>query len=255
MSSKLYGDLAEVLACEQRIVNCWPAPSTMIFGGFAVRFAYGYSGRANSASAMQVAADLDEADIATIERLYREAGLLPTFRDSPLMSRATRQRLNERGYVLKDASFGMIADFTDASFQRRADVEIAREPSPEWLEGISRSQTPDKRSPEHLKAIVGAIRVPAFFATVRQENRAIGFGYTAIDRGYAEIASVMLDPAARGQGIGSGMVETLFAEAVAAGATKGFLQVESTNRIAKALYQKFGYRDLYYYETIWLASG
>lgn len=252
MSAELYGGLAEVRACEQRIVNCWPAPSTLMIEGFAVRFASGYSGRANSASAMQAMADLDDANIDAIERLYREAGLPPTFRDSPLMSRAMRERLDRRGYRLKDASFGMIADFAGANFQRRADVEIAREPSAEWLEGISRFQTPDKRSPEHLKAIVGAIRVPAFFATVRQDARAIGFGFSAVDRGYAEIASVMLDPVARGQGIGRGMVESLLAEAVTAGATKGFLQVESTNLIAKALYQKLGYRDLYYYETIWL---
>ncbi len=86
---------------------------------------------------------------------------------------------------------------------------------------------------------------------MRQASRAIGFGYSAVDRGYAEIASIMLDPAARGQGIGRGMVETLLAEAVAVGATKGFLQVEANNRIAKALYQKLGYRDVYYYETIW----
>ena len=252
MSSELYGDLAEVRACEQRIVNCWPAPSTLMIEGFAVRFASGYSGRANSASAMQAMADLDDANIDAIERLYREAGLPPTFRDSPLMSPAMRERLDTRGYRLKDASFGMIADFAGANFQRRADVEIAREPNAEWLEGISRFQTPDKRSPEHLKAIVGAIRVPAFFATVRQDTRAIGFGFSAVDRGYAEIASVMLDPAARGQGIGRGLVESLLGEAVKAGATKGFLQVESTNLIAKALYQKLGYRDLYYYETIWL---
>lgn len=252
MSSELYGDLAEVRACEQRIVNCWPAPSTLMIEGFAVRFASGYSGRANSASAMQAMADLDDANIDAIERLYREAGLPPTFRDSPLMSPAMRERLDTRGYRLKDASFGMIADFAGANFQRRADVEIAREPNAEWLEGISRFQTPDKRSPEHLKAIVGAIRVPAFFATVRQDTRAIGFGFSAVDRGYAEIASVMLDPAARGQGIGRGLVESLLGEAVKAGATKGFLQVESTNLIAKALYQKLGYRDLYSYETIWL---
>ena len=251
MSAELYGDLAEVLACEQRIVNCWPAPSTLIIGGFAVRFAYGYSGRANSASPVQAKAELGAADIEAIETLYREAGLPPTFRDTPLMTRRMRQRLDARGYDLKDASFGMVADFTGARFQRRPDVEITPEATDEWLEGVSRFQTPDKRSPEHLKAIVGAIRVPAFFATVRQGSRAIGFGYTAVDRGYAEIASVMLDPAARGQGIGRGMVETLLAEAVAAGATKGFLQVESKNRIAKALYQKLGYRDLYYYETIW----
>ena len=45
MTSALFGPLAEVAACEERIVNCWPAPSTLLIEGFAVRFANGYSGR------------------------------------------------------------------------------------------------------------------------------------------------------------------------------------------------------------------
>jgi len=120
VSSELYGDLAEVRACEQRIVNCWPARSTLIFGGFAVRFAHGYSGRANSASAIQTRAHLSEADIAVIEQLYREAGLPPTFRDTPLMSRAMRKRLDRRGYVLKDASFGDRPRISRQSSERSA---------------------------------------------------------------------------------------------------------------------------------------
>lgn len=251
MSVAIFGDRADVLACEERIVNCWPAPSTLLIRGFAVRFAHGYSGRANAASPIVIGANLEDGEIATIETLYREAGLSPTFRDTMLMTRATRKRLDRRGYVLKDASFGMVADLAGHAFLRRDDVEIAPAAGEEWLEGVSRFQTPDKRSPAQLGAIVGAIRVPARFATVRRDGRAIGFGYTAIDRGYAEIASVMLDPDARGQGIGRGLVEILLAEAAALGARHGFLQVEVNNRIAKALYQKLGFRDLYRYETLW----
>ncbi len=136
MSSELYGDLAEVRACEQRIVNCWPAPSTLMIEGFAVRFL---------PMAIRVApipplhagqGRSDDADIDAIERLYREAGLPPTFRDTPLMSRATRKRLDRRGYTLKDASFGMIM-ISRADFQRRADVEIASAPA---LNGLKASR-------------------------------------------------------------------------------------------------------------------
>jgi N-acetylglutamate synthase len=36
-------------AAEERLINCWPAVTTLHMEGWAVRFANGYSGRANIA--------------------------------------------------------------------------------------------------------------------------------------------------------------------------------------------------------------
>ena len=47
------GDIGLVLECERRIVNAWPSPATLLIGDWVVRFASGYSGRANSATPLK----------------------------------------------------------------------------------------------------------------------------------------------------------------------------------------------------------
>ena len=62
-------DFGLTRACESRIVNAWPAPATLVIDDWVVRFANGYSGRANSASALQADAEMDEATLALVEKL------------------------------------------------------------------------------------------------------------------------------------------------------------------------------------------
>ena len=104
----LFGVMADVAACEERILNCWPSHQTVLVGDWLCRFAQGYSGRANSACAVREAARLEEAEIQHIEGLYRGAGQRPSFRLSPLTGEALRERLETRGYRPEDGSFGMI---------------------------------------------------------------------------------------------------------------------------------------------------
>ncbi|CAN1529989.1 NAT_SF domain containing protein [Rhabdaerophilaceae bacterium] len=250
MNTVLLTSLDDVLGSEERIVNCWPAVSTMLMQGFVVRFANGYSGRANSASPILAGADLDDARIETIENLYRSARLPPAFRDTPLMTRKTRRRLDCRGYQIKDSSEGMLIDLSARRFSAHPGVEFMPEPCEPWLSGISRFQVQEKRSPAHLLAIVGAIRVPVYFARLLSGGLPVAFGMVAIDRGWAEIASIMVDPADRGRGHGRALTEALLAQAQSVGAQKAFLQVDITNEAAKALYRKLGFAGIYRYDTL-----
>jgi ribosomal protein S18 acetylase RimI-like enzyme len=92
--------------------------------------------------------------------------------------------------------------------------------------------------------------VPAAFATLEIEGKAVGFGMGAIDRGYAEIGSIMLDGAWRGQGLGRVTVDALLAWAAHKGATSAFLQVDETNAVACKLYVSQGFADLCGYKTM-----
>jgi ribosomal protein S18 acetylase RimI-like enzyme len=242
-------DLALVLACEQRIVNAWPAPTTLLIGDFVVRMANGYSGRANSASPLRAGADLGEDEIALIEGLFRDAGLPPSFRATPLMAPALRARLDARGYTLKDASFGMIARLDPVAALPDA-LRIAPAPPDDWIASISRFQVPAKRNPEHLRAIVGAIRLPAAFATLLDGDQAAAFGMSVAERGMAEIGAIMVDETRRGRGLGRALVGGLMSWAKAAGAADAFLQVEQGNARAIGLYRSLGFRTVYAYETL-----
>jgi len=239
-------DLAAVEACETRLVNLWPALDTLLIGDWVLRFANGYSGRANSASAIRPGADLGPGDLALIARLYRSAGLQPAIRITPLAHPDLTARLEKAGWQVRTRSIGMLAE-PRTDWGQAPDVEIATTPPGPWLKGISALQEPSKRNPAHLAAIVGRIRLPAGFATLHHDGRPAVFGMAALDRGWAEIGAIIAAPEARGKGLGRKLVTSLLGWAAAHGAERVFLQVEASNGPARALYAALGFAPLYDY--------
>ena len=243
-------DIALVRACEERLVNVWPAVSTLLMDGWAVRFANGYSGRANSASAIIPEAAMDRSLLGAIEQLYRDAGLKPCVRVTPLAAGAVEPLLVETGYRIKDQSAMMVRPLSGAGFALDPRLRIESAPGRRWLAGVSERQEPSKRSADHLFAIVGQLRVPAAFATLVIDGRPVGFGMAAIDRGFSEIGSVMLDAGHRGQGLGRALVDGLLAWAESEGAERAFLQVDVTNAVASKLYASQGFAEICRYKTM-----
>lgn len=245
------GDIDLIRGLEERLVNVWPSVETLLMDGWVVRLANGYSGRANSASAVVQGAAMTPALLDEIERIYRAAGLTPSVRVTPVCAPEVGAFLRGRGYRVKDCSRIMTLDLADYR-TRRADERVRLEPAPTpaWAAAVSALQSPDKRNPDHLIAIVGRIRVPAAFATLVHDDAAIGFGMCAIDRGSAEIGSIMLDPALRGKGLGRITVDALLAWAAVQGADQAFLQVDETNSVAIGLYRSQGFTDRGGYMTM-----
>jgi ribosomal protein S18 acetylase RimI-like enzyme len=248
-------DLRLVLDCERRIVNAWPSPATLLIGDWVVRFAGGYSGRANSASPLRPGAELDEATLALIEELYRADGLPPCMRLTPLVGETTRAAVLARGYRVKDASFGLIRPLADIEPEVEPDLQIEARPSQEWIAGVAARQPGIKADAGKLAAIVDAVRLPAAFATWLVAGEPVAFGMSVAERGMAEIGSVVVDPAHRGHGFGRRLVVGLMGWARAMDCDSAYLQVDQTNAIALGLYRSLGFRRLYAYETRVLDLG
>lgn len=242
-------DLTLVQACEQRIVNAWPAVDTLIMQDWAVRLAGGYSGRANSASPMVPGARLDDALLAGIEALFSAAGLVPCIRLTPLADASVATMIAARGYRRRDASIGMIAPLAPAH-ALSPQVQIAPAATPGWVRGVSALQDGSKRDADAaLMAIVSRVRLPAGFATLIVDGQPLGFGMSVVERGMAEIGSIILAPEARGKGHGRRLVTSLLAWAADAGASRAYLQVEQGNAVASRLYASLGFTEAYRYQT------
>jgi len=242
-------ELDLVLDCERRIVNAWPAPATLLIGDFVVRFASGYSGRANSASPLKPGAELDEATLTLIEELYRSDGLPPCIRLTPLVGEATLAMVTARGYVVRDASFGLIRQLDDIEPEIEPDLQIEARPSADWIAGVAARQSGIKADAGKLAAIVEGVRLPAAFATWLIAGEPVAFGMSVAERGMAEIGSVVVDPAHRGQGLGRRLIGGLMGWARAMECRQAYLQVDQTNAVAMGLYGAMGFRQLYAYET------
>jgi len=204
-------DLPLVLECERRIVNAWPAPATLLI-----------------------------AD-----------GLPPCVRLTPLVAPETRAAFVERGYAVRDASFGMVKEIAGEGFPDVPDPELLIEarPSAEWIAGVAERQTGPKANAAHLAAIVEKVRLPAAFATLSLEGEPVAFGMSVAERGMAEIGSVVVDAGRRGQGLGRRLMQGLTGWAAAQDCGLVYLQVDQKNAVANALYDRLGFRRLYAYET------
>jgi hypothetical protein len=177
-------DHAQILALEQCALNAWPALHTRFAGGWALRLADGCTKRANSANPL--APDSPFAQVqATAERFYRRAGQPAVFRLTPLAPPDADGALAAAGYDLRDPSRVMIAPLSDAP--RPWHVKLAAQADAEWLAGVtSANATPPQLRTAHA-AIVGAIRQPAAFATVREGGRSVGFGMAVAEQGYRPV--------------------------------------------------------------------
>ena len=243
-------DLRLAAACEHRILNAWPAADTLFVEGWAVRFAKGYSGRANSASAMIQDSNLNDETLDLIEQLYRDAGLPPCIRITPLSHDEVEAKLEARGYRSITRALGMVAELGGASPQPPA-LHIAAQADAAWVRNIAARKTGAKKDADAaLTAIVSRIRLPAAFATVTLDGKPAAFGMGVAERGMAEIGCVMVDAAVRGRGLGRAAVKGLMGWARANGATQAYLQVERGNATAVGLYRSLGFREVYGYATM-----
>ena len=242
-------DTALVSACETRIVNAWPAPTTLVVDQWVVRFANGYSGRANSASSLREDGDMDETTLAFVEGLYHQAGLPPRIRFTPLVAESARRRFAERGYRIETASFGMVAELNPGLHQSIPDMVTTAQADDAWIDGVCAHQTGNKRNREHLAAIVSGVRVPAAFATLLHEGRPAAYAMSVAERGMAEIGAVIVDEALRGKGLGKQLMLGLMGWAAAQGCSLAYLQVDQSNGLAFEMYKRLGFRTVYAYET------
>jgi N-acetylglutamate synthase len=245
-------DLELIAALEQSLLQVWPAVKTHMIDGWAVRFAGGYTGRANSASAIVPGAHIDNAFVTRIVEMYDQEKLTPQFRVSPVASSDTAKILQQRGFVSRGLAHTMIADIKPQHLAHDLRVHLSSHPDMSWCLGVTSRQEKAKRNPDALHAIVNRIQVPVQFATVVIEGEALGFGIAAIDRGWMELGSIVMDEKHRGKGLGRALVSTLLRWATEQQVEKTFLQVEVGNATALALYRSLGFDVLYDYDTLFL---
>jgi GNAT superfamily N-acetyltransferase len=237
-------DHAQILALEQCALNAWPALHTRFAWGWALRRADGCTKRANSANPLAPASPFAQVQ-ATAERFYRRAGQPAVFRLTPLAPPDADGALAAAGYDLRDPSRVMIAPLSDAP--RPWHVELAAQADAEWLAGVtSANATPPQFRTAHA-AIVGAIRQPAAFATVREGGRSVGFGMAVAEQGYVGLFDLIVVPGRRGEGHGRALCQALLGWGRTRGAMRAYLQVQADNSTALTLYAALGFEPGYAY--------
>jgi N-acetylglutamate synthase len=179
-----------VRAVEERAFNAWPALQTLVMDGWLLRFADGYTKRANSINAWQPTAPL-EAILDHAAPLYAARGLPIVVRLSPLASGADDAALARRGYAKLDETIVMTACLSRERRNVSPHFFIDSAPSQAWLEGFARANGVSAARRTVHDRMVGVISPPVAFARLELDETPVAWGLAACERGIAGLFDIV----------------------------------------------------------------
>jgi GNAT superfamily N-acetyltransferase len=246
-------EIALVQALEQRLINAWPSFEVEMVEGWVLRFAEGYSKRANAATPLVPGARLDSALIEHIVGRFTQRGIAPCVRLTGIEDTRADEVLAEGGLVSFDPSLCLIASLS-SEIAADGSVLIRPEPSLSWIEAAASAYGGDKVNAGRLGRIVRAIRHPAGFATLSMDGEAAAWGLAVAERGYVGLYDIVVAPSRRGLGLGRRLVASLMAWGRDQGAARAYLQMREANTVAASLYANLGFETAYRYTHRVLAA-
>ena len=244
---------ADVISLELAANDAWPAPTQARLGGWVLRAAQNWTGRANSALAVGDPDRTLEAAIDAVRRWYADLGQRALINAPMPLSAPVNSALDARGWTARPLTLVQTATLTRVldALPARVDlprVVLADAPTDEWFGMVAehKGTLPDA-AVRVLTGVPGTV-----FARVHDDGGAL----LAVARGtvtgpdrWHGISLLQTSPAARGRGLAGHVVRALAQWAVQHGATRAYLQVEERNAAAVALYGRIGFRTHHTYLT------
>ncbi|GAA0283734.1 GNAT family N-acetyltransferase [Cryptosporangium japonicum] len=220
----------------------WRGSDTEQLGGWHLRAAGGWTGRANSVLPLgDPGVPLDEA-LNFVRSWYADRGLPPLFQLPLPATRRLARSLEERGWRDLRGALVLTAEIADLRLPARdlPPVTITGEPDADWLAAYHYRGT---ALPDVAVEVLRNAATPGF-ASVRQDGRTLAICRLTVDEGWVGITAVEVDPAHRRRGLATHLLAGALDRA---DAHSVYLQTEPENTAARAMYEKLGFTQHHVY--------
>lgn len=231
-------------------LNASAPPQQRWLDGWLVRFSPGKAKRARCINAV-AAGRLPVADrLAACARVFEQAQLplivritpftLPVELDGLLEQQGLRRFDDTRVMVLAELPAGDHAPIgSDPSIRA-----IGLEAFAQRVGGFRGSALAQRQA--HAERLLNS-PVPFFAFELRVGGEALACGQFALEGDVVGLYDVFTAASARGRGLAASLCRHLLAQARSRGARHAYLQVESDNHAARAVYRRLGFDDGYAY--------
>jgi ribosomal protein S18 acetylase RimI-like enzyme len=234
-----------IIALEQAAMRAWPALERIDEAGWVVRFAGGYTRRANSAAALAADAEDLEAQIVWVEDAYASRELPAIFRVvSGCGPAGLDDALAAAGYEREGEALVMTLDLPHSAPSPHALREI---PIDEWLVLYERLNERGPEGRDLHRRLLESVRGERLLAALDDRVEIVGCGLGVREGEFAGLFDLAVAPAQRGRGHGRQLVEELLRWAASGDARTAYLQVLVQNEVAIRLYERAGFREAYRY--------
>lgn len=235
---------------EEYSLNAWPALQTVLYDGWVLRFANGYTRRANSANPLYASTvDVNEK-IGAVEALYASLGLPACFKlTGESQPGCLDEALAARGYAVDAPTSVQTADIRGGTLPETdfMGVEMTGSATGEWQAGFAQASkiTPERQATH--EQILGSILLPCGYALVREAEQAVCFGLAVAQDGWVGLFDIVTNPLERRKGHARRLVGALLDWGRRQGARAAYLQVMQNNAPALNLYAGLGFAEAYSY--------
>lgn len=233
---------------EEAALNAWPALRQIVYDGWLLRFASGYTKRANSINPRYPSTLPYEEKIAHCERMYNQVGLPPIFRlPEPFVSDELISALDKTGYETFDPTLVLGRDIYLQEDLSKT-VEVRRMENNAWLcLRADLTGTPLSKWQKHGEVLNTIVPSKSLFGLFK-EGSPLACGMGVAEGNLMGFFGVLTASSERKKGYGRMMMQVLTNWGVRRGADFGYLQVEDDNEPAKAMYTRLGFNLCYKYD-------
>lgn len=229
-------------------MNAWPALEMVLFDGWVLRFANGYTRRANSVNPVHRSTLELSKKISYCEKVYKKEGLRTIFKMTEEVSPSDLDSvLENRGYAREAETSVQV--LTLDSFKPEADerVHISARVDEAWLDAFFRMSGANIRYRDTLSSILDRGSLERCFAQIERSGKIVACGVGVMEDTTVGLFDIIVDDRLRGIGLGRLLTEGILAWAKVSGADTAYLQVMVDNSLALSLYRKLGFREIYRY--------
>lgn len=237
-----------IRSIEECSLNAWPPLRQHLLDGWLLRFADGFTRRANSVNAIYAGQLPPEEKIARCEAVYTSLGQPCVFRITPLAHpRELDDRLAARGYRREGETSVQVLDALPAASEPEPACDLLAAASHRWLSLFAGLDGTPPRHRRTLEAILARIPPPHTGAILTVAGHPVSCGRAVLEHTQIGLFDIATDSARRRQGYAGRLINGLLGWGRGGGARRAYLQVEADNTPARELYEKLGFREIYRY--------
>ena len=235
------------LDLEQAALAAWPALTTEWYDGWVLRFARGYTRRANSITPLDAGLLPLQDKVAQCVARYRDEGLEPVFR---LVDRGAALTVDAwlaaRGWQQRDPTLVLWRALSAVDAPAPSLDEAQCLPLAAWIAAYV-AVTGDQRDQGAHAEILQRIGPRAARLALLRGGEPVACALAVWSEPFVALVDLAVRPDWRRQGLGNALVRQALRWGQAQGAEGMLLQVVAANAPARALYAGLGFEPAYSY--------
>ncbi len=239
--------IEQVQTIEEISLNALPCLQQILYDGWILRFAEGYTKRANSVTPLYSGWQDLTSKIQRCQDIYRDFNLKPIFRLANIPRLQILDRtLDKLGYQQQDTVSVRVTTLGDRISTDNL-VTLNNEISEEWLDQYVHAVNLPIQHWNTLSIILEIIPNPTCYALLRDRQRFCSCGLGVLENNYLGLFFIATAKQQRGKGYATQLISAMLNWGRDRGASQAYVQVETENQTAINLYNKLGFTEVYQY--------